>query len=72
MCMARRWRHKGLEEKHLPAQVFPSPAKTCEMSEGTATPTIGNYLLEMEKQPVLFERASSFRDCCSPCHLMQG
>ena len=31
------------------AQVFPNPTTSCEMSEGTAIPTIGNYLLDMEK-----------------------
>jgi len=40
---------KAICDAYEAARVFPSPAKTCEMSEGTATPTIGNYLLEMEK-----------------------
>lgn len=50
--MARQlWENekKAICDAYEAARVFPSPTKTCEMSEGTATPTIGNYLLEMEK-----------------------
>jgi len=40
---------KAICDAYEAAKVFPNPATACEMSAGTHLPTIGNYLLDMEK-----------------------
>eukprot|EP00434_Breviolum_minutum_P003000 symbB.v1.2.002637.t1/scaffold139.1/size300179/20 len=40
---------KALCDAYEQAKVFPTPATTCVMNEGTPVPTIGHYLIDMEK-----------------------
>lgn len=40
---------KALCDAYEQARVFPAPATTCVMNEGTPVPTIGHYLIDMEK-----------------------
>lgn len=40
---------KALCDAYEQAKVFPTPATTCVMNENTPVPTIGHYLIDMEK-----------------------